>query len=164
MPTILIVDDQSCIRDLISEHLVDDGYQVESAGDAESAKALARSSRPDLVLLDLHLGGPDGWEVLRDVKREAPRLPVIVFTAYDNFQEDPRLSKADGYVIKSTNLEKLKDTIADVLKAKRETPGRVRATSYVPQVSAAAPFWGSLGRSNPTEKRINSNVWKEESA
>ncbi|MBW1678149.1 MAG: response regulator [Deltaproteobacteria bacterium] len=118
MANILIVDDQQCIRELLAEELMCEGYWVESVGDGESVGEHIRSSRPDLVLLDLYLDGPDGWEVLGDIKRQDPHLPVIIFTAYDSFVDDPRLSQADAYVIKSVCLDELKKKIADVLDRK----------------------------------------------
>ncbi len=89
-----------------------------STGDAESVIGHLRFSRPDLVLLDLYLDGPDGWEVLRDIKNQDPHLPVVIFTAYDSFMDDPRLSQADGYVIKSIDLGELKQKIAEFLNRK----------------------------------------------
>jgi DNA-binding NarL/FixJ family response regulator len=72
-----------------------------------------------VVLLDLYLDGFKGWDILDDIKRIAPKLPVLILTAYDTFQEDPRLSQADGYVIKSfVNLDKLKEKLAGVLERK----------------------------------------------
>ncbi|MBW2330540.1 MAG: response regulator [Deltaproteobacteria bacterium] len=118
MANILIVDDQQCIRELLSEELMCEGYRVESAGDGESVTEHLRFSRPDLVLLDLYLDGPDGWEMLRHIKRQDPYLPVIIFTAYDSYMDDPRLSQADGYVIKSVCLDELKQKIANVLDRK----------------------------------------------
>ncbi len=118
MPKILIVDDQKCIRELLSEELVCEGYRVESTGDAESVRDHLMSFWPDLVLLDLYLDGPDGWEVLSEIKRQDPYLPVLILTAYDSFMDDPRLSQADGYVIKSIDFDDLKQKIADVLNRK----------------------------------------------
>jgi len=129
MAKILIVDDQPCVRKLLSEELVCDGYQVAAVGDAESATGHLRFSRPDLVLLDLYLDGPDGWEVLRDIKSRDPHLPVVIFTAYDSFVDDPRLSQADGYVIKSIDLYELKQKIANVLNRKT---GRERKPQCIP--------------------------------
>jgi len=103
MPSILIVDDQPCVRALLSEELVHEGYRVEGLGDAESVRTHLRLTRPDLVLLDLYLDGPEGWELLRDIKRQDPELPVLIVTAYDSFVDDPRLSQADGYFVKSLN-------------------------------------------------------------
>ncbi len=127
MPNILIVDHQPCVQELLSEELICEGYRVASADDAESARRHLRSSRPDLVLLDLYLDGPDGWEVLRDIKRQHPHLPVIIFTAYDSYLDDPRLSQADGYVIKSFDLGELKQKVADVLKHKAAREEKVEA-------------------------------------
>ncbi|MBW1795778.1 MAG: response regulator [Deltaproteobacteria bacterium] len=140
MANILIVDDQQCIRELLSEELMCEGYRVESVGDAESVTGHLRFSRPDLVLLDLYLDGLDGWEVLRHIKRQDPYLPIIIFTAYDSFVDDPRLSQADGYVIKSIDLDELKQKIANVLSRKSAPQGKVEAKSHLPQFSAAHGF------------------------
>ena len=45
--------------------------------------------------------GAEGFGLLSDIKRRGPHLPIIIFTAYDTYVDDPRLSQADGYVIKS---------------------------------------------------------------
>jgi len=137
MTKILIVDDQACIRELLSEELISEGYRVATAGDAESVSGHLRFSQPDLVLLDLYLDGPDGIGVLRDIKRQHPDLPVIIFTAYDSYVDDPRLSQADGYVIKSIDLDELKGKIADVLRRKPSLQEEVEATSYYSQFTAA---------------------------
>lgn len=140
MPTILVVDDQHCVRELVAEELTDEGYRVETVGDAIGAKQHLRSSRPDLVLLDLFLGEPDGWDVLDDMKRQAPHLPVIVFTAYDSFQDDPRLSEVHGYVIKSADFRELKETISRTLAATTDRQGDMEARTYISQISVAQPF------------------------
>jgi len=116
MANILIVDDQPSFRELLSEELTHEGYRVSSIGDAESIHGHLRDSRPDLVLLDLCLDGFEGWEVLRVIKKKDPNLPVLIVTAYDSFVDDPRVSQADGYVVKSfVALDELKQKIVDVL-------------------------------------------------
>jgi two-component system response regulator (stage 0 sporulation protein F) len=115
MADILIIDDQACVREIFAEELISEGHQVVTAGDVESVRGHLRFSRPDLVLLDLYLEGPNGIDVLQDIKRERPKLPVIILTAYDSFREDPRLSQAAGYVIKSIFFDELKEKVADVL-------------------------------------------------
>ena len=112
----MIVDDQRYVRELLSEELTDEGYRVSCAGDAESIWTCLKDSPPDLVLLDLYLNGFEGWEILQDIKREVPNLPVIIVTAYDSFADDPRLAQAAGYVVKSFNsFGELKQKIADVI-------------------------------------------------
>ncbi len=125
MANVLIVDDQPCIRTLLSEELVCEGYKVTSAGSRESLMRHLRSSNFDLVLLDLYLDGSDGFELLKTIKQECPGLPVLVVTAYDSFAEDPRLSEAEGYFLKSTDLDPLKEKIADVLQRKEVRQAKV---------------------------------------
>ncbi len=118
MASILIIDDQPCVRELLAEEFICQGHRVAATGDAESLGEHLSSSQPDLVILDLYLDGTDGFQVLRDIKSQEPHLPVIIFTAYDSYVDDPRLSQADGYVIKSVDLDDLKQEVADVLKQK----------------------------------------------
>ena len=136
MARILIVDDQPCVRELLSEELISEGYRVATAGDVESVRGHLRFSQPDLVLLDLYLDGPDGIGVLHDIKGQNPNLPVIIFTAYDSYVDDPRLSQADGYVIKSIDLDELKGKIADILRRKPSLQEEVEAKIHFPQFNA----------------------------
>lgn len=115
MPKILIVDDQPHLQEFFSQELMEEGYCVVSIADAESAKEYLVDSKPDLVLLDLYLNGFDGWDVLRDIKSKEPHLPVLIVTAYDSYVADPRVSQADGYVVKSfVDFDQLKRKIADI--------------------------------------------------
>jgi len=137
MPSILIVDDQPCVRVLLSEELVADGYRVEALGDAESVRTRLRFMRPDLVLLDLYLDGADGWELLRDIKRQHPQLPVLIVTAYDSFVDDPRLSQADGYFVKSLNFMDLKQKIAQMLCEKPDLQKELDAKRHFGKLTVA---------------------------
>lgn len=134
MANILIVDDQECIRELLSEELTSERYRVATAGDAESAREHLRFSQPDLVLLDLYLDEAEGFGVFDEIKMQAPGLPVIILTAYDTYREDPRLSQADGYVIKSTLLDELKDKIAEVLRRQQAPEATVQAELSCPEL------------------------------
>jgi two-component system phosphate regulon response regulator PhoB len=118
MAKILIVDDQPCVQELLSEELLSEAYSVVTAGDGESVKGQLRFSRPDLVALDLYLDEADGFGVFQEIKRQAPDLPVIIFTACDGYRDDSRLSHADGYVIKSMALDELKGRIKELLRYK----------------------------------------------
>ena len=117
MANILIVDDQPHLQELFLQELTDEGYSVASVSDAESVRGYLTDSKPDLVLLDLYLNGFEGWDVLRDIKNKYPHLPVLIVTAYDSYVDDPRVSQADGYIIKSfVALDRLKQKIAEVLR------------------------------------------------
>jgi two-component system response regulator (stage 0 sporulation protein F) len=139
MENILIVDDQPCVRQLVSEELIDEGYGVETVGDAESLRRHLISSRPDLVLLDLYLDESDGFSLLHDIKRTHPDLPVLIFTAYDSFRDDPRLSQADGYLVKSIILDELKQSIAALLRKEADEETNSNGTTPSITVRMAAP-------------------------
>jgi DNA-binding response OmpR family regulator len=124
MSKILVVDDQAYMRHLIAEILIADGYEVQAVGDKRSMKEVLMSAQPDLVLLDLYLDGPEGFALLRDIKRQYPYLPVIIFTAYDTYSNDPRLDEADGYLVKSVEFwDELKQRVAGVLRIRRPVHG-----------------------------------------
>ncbi len=83
---ILIVDDERDIRDLVAGVLSDEGYDCRTAGDSLAALAAIDQRRPSLVLLDVWLHGSpmDGLEVLDEIKRREPELPVIIFSGHGN--------------------------------------------------------------------------------
>lgn len=82
-PRILVVDDESSIRDLLSKTLTMDGYyDVDSAADGSSALERFHLHPYDLLIVDLKMPGMDGLAVIREAKRLAPALPVIVVTGY----------------------------------------------------------------------------------
>jgi two-component system response regulator (stage 0 sporulation protein F) len=132
MENILIVDDQACIRKLVCEELFLEGYRAEGVGDPDSLRRRLTSWRPDLVLLDLYLDGPCGFNILSDIKKEHPHLPVVIFTAYDSYKDDPRLAEADGYVIKSVSLDELKEKVSALLKNKPAAERKIEADDSRP--------------------------------
>ncbi len=81
--TILVVDDEEDIRELVSLNLDREGYTVLTCETGEQALALARAKKPDLVLLDLMLPGIDGLEVCKRLKADPARqhVPVVMLTA-----------------------------------------------------------------------------------
>jgi two-component system nitrogen regulation response regulator NtrX len=83
---ILIVDDERDIRELVAGVLSDEGYGCRLAADSTSALAAVDERRPSLVLLDVWLHGSpmDGLEVLDEIKKREPELPVIIFSGHGN--------------------------------------------------------------------------------
>jgi DNA-binding response OmpR family regulator len=81
--SILIIEDEKEIRDLLAHYLRKDGFRPSVAPDGETGLALARAARPDLVVLDILLPGMDGLEVLREIRagRQTAGIPVIMLTA-----------------------------------------------------------------------------------
>jgi DNA-binding NtrC family response regulator len=113
---ILVVDDEANIRRLYSDELTEAGYRVQCAGTWDEARRALDAERFDLVTLDIRMGdGPDGIEALRLTKELHPGLPVVLVTAYGEYQADFGSWAAEGYVVKSSDLTELKRRIAGVL-------------------------------------------------
>ncbi len=116
----MIIDDKTGIRELFALELASAGYGTVGIGEVESVKDKIKTSKPDVVLLDLYLQGSHRWDVLIDIKKNHPRLPVIVMTGFDNYRNDPRLLFADGYLIKSFYFEDLIQKIKSALRSKQD--------------------------------------------
>ncbi|WP_380786625.1 sigma-54-dependent transcriptional regulator [Sphingomonas sp. R86521] len=83
---ILVVDDERDIRELVAGVLEDEGYQTRNAGDSDAALEAIADRRPSLVLLDVWLHGSrlDGLELLDEIKRRDPSIPVLVISGHGN--------------------------------------------------------------------------------
>ena len=101
MKSILVVEDEQKIVQLVRDYLENAGFQVNSAGDGRQALEKTRQLKPDLLVLDLGLPGMDGLDVIRSVRRESP-VPIIVLTARS--EESDKLVGlelgADDYITK----------------------------------------------------------------
>ena len=97
MAKILLVEDNELNRDMLSRRLARHGYVVVMAVDGRQALAMARTERPDLVLMDMSLPGLDGWEATRRLRADpaSRHLPVIALTAHA-MAEDREKSLAAG--------------------------------------------------------------------
>ena len=101
MTTILVAEDEIKIARLVKEYLTEAGFDVLSAANGPSAVGLARSERPDLIILDIGLPGMDGYDVTRAI-RSLSSTPIIMLTARSD--ETDRIVGlelgADDYVVK----------------------------------------------------------------
>jgi DNA-binding response OmpR family regulator len=115
--TILVVDDQASVRQLLQEYLNEQGYRVVSAGDGQSALYTARHEQPDLILLDVMMPKMDGYQFLR-LYRQERQTPVIILTAREE-ETDAVLGLdlgADDYVIKPFRMRELLARIRALLR------------------------------------------------
>ena len=115
MAHLLVVDDNADIRNLFAEQLRDEGHQVTTASNGEEAMALLRNKGFDLVVLDVKLDHESGLDLLRKINRENNRVPVILCSAFRCYKDDFSSWLADSYVVKSTNLDELKQEIRRIL-------------------------------------------------
>jgi two-component system, cell cycle response regulator DivK len=84
MRKILLVEDNEMNRDMLSRRLVRNGFEVIMAVDGEQGVVMARSERPDLILMDMSLPVLDGWEATRRVRASeaTAAIPIIALTAH----------------------------------------------------------------------------------
>ena len=113
-PHILIVEDDPDVRALLNEVLLEDGYDVSTAADGAEAIAQLRRRRPDAILLDLMMGGIDGWDFLTLYRQlPGPHPPVIVVTAAARGGiERAHDEGADAVVTKPFSVDRLLDLVA----------------------------------------------------
>jgi DNA-binding response OmpR family regulator len=126
---IVVVEDDSAIRRGVVDVLRASGYEVTEA--ADGAKGLEEAVRVgvDLLLLDLLLPRRDGLDVLADVRKIRPTLPVIILTARGTEEDRVRGLKmgADDYVVKPFSARELLARVEAVLRRSVDRPGEVRS-------------------------------------
>lgn len=130
--TILVVDDEPSILDVLTYNLEKAHYGVKTARDGEEALVRARESKPDLIVLDLMLPGLDGFEVCRELRKEGD-VPIIMLTARE--EEIDRVLGlelgADDYVVKPFSVRELMARIKSVLRRSvQESPQEPKTLSH----------------------------------
>ncbi|MEM7644012.1 MAG: response regulator [Pseudomonadota bacterium] len=117
LKTVLVVDDDQKVRRLIRNTLEADGFAVAEAGDAAAARAHLARDRPDLVTLDLDLGGEDGLDLARDMRRDDD-IPIVMVTGKgDVIDRVVGLELgADDYVAKPFHVRELLARVKSVLR------------------------------------------------
>jgi two-component system phosphate regulon response regulator PhoB len=148
--TVLVVEDERDIADLVRYHVEKAGMRVVHAADGGTALRLARAELPDVVVLDLMLPGLDGLEVCRQLRRDAAtrRLPIIMLTARG--EEVDRVVGlelgADDYVVKPFSPRELIARIRAVLRRSDgpvpEPTGRATGELHVDEARHAVTVGG----------------------
>jgi two-component system response regulator QseB len=115
---VLVVEDDRMIAKGLHTALKQDGYAVDGVSDGRSAAAALRSSRFDVVLLDLGLPERDGLEVLRELRSRGDATPVIILTARDDVQSRIQGldAGADDYIVKPFDLDEVAARMRSVLR------------------------------------------------
>ena len=118
---VLVVDDDDDFRALIRTQLQNAGYQVLDARDAASALHIARTSRPDIITVDLLMPGLDGWDFIDRLRSEdsLSRIPVVVVSGLPEATESQRRPEGVAVVTKGEGLEHLLREISQSLGNRR---------------------------------------------
>ena len=94
---LLIVDDEEGIRETLSGIFEDEGYIVTAVASGEEALGVLREQSPDLVLLDVWLSGMDGIQILQEIKKTSPNLPVVMISGHGNIELAVKATRMGAY-------------------------------------------------------------------
>jgi len=123
MTRILITDDHAILRQGLKQILADEiaGAKFGEAGDSAQALALLHNAAWDVLILDINMPGRSGFDVLADVRRYFPRLPILVLSSTPEDQLGLRAirSGAAGFLNKQTAPEQLVDAVRTVLAGRQ---------------------------------------------
>src|SRR5689334_14495838 len=95
--TILVVDDDESVRDVVQMQLEELGYQVLTAASAREGLSLVDEHSPSLVITDLKMPGESGMDVLRNLRAEHPDIVVVMVTAFGTIQTAVEAMKSGAY-------------------------------------------------------------------
>lgn len=120
-PTILIVDDEPSIVQSLSGLLIDEGFEVTTAGNGYEALQQIESNAPDLVLLDIWMPGIDGLETLQEIKKGHPHTQVIMVTGHGTIETAVQATKfgAFDFIEKPLSIDKVIVAINNALNFRR---------------------------------------------
>jgi DNA-binding NarL/FixJ family response regulator len=117
--TVLVVDDHPLMRQGLAL-LINQQQDMQVCGEAEEAQAAMQAIarlRPDIMILDISLSGPDGIELLKNIRATDPDLPVLVLSMHDEaiYAERALRARANGYIMKQEATEKVLVAVRRIL-------------------------------------------------
>jgi two-component system nitrogen regulation response regulator GlnG len=120
MNTLLVVEDDSKLAESIIHYFSSKAFHVHHVPGDQKTNQVVTNLKPDLVLLDLKLPKINGLDILKELKKENPKLPVVIMTGYSSTETVIESMKegAEDYIAKPFQLEKLEEVINQVLKRK----------------------------------------------
>jgi DNA-binding response OmpR family regulator len=125
-PRILVVDDEPHLRNGLRRILSEEGYEVMSAPDGETALVLATEKKPDIVLLDIMMPGMNGREVCRRLREVAADAQIIYLTAKVEpngpLQSKHLCSEADAFIAKPATSKRILSKIESMLPGAQKQP------------------------------------------
>jgi nitrogen regulation protein NR(I) len=151
MPTLLLIDDEADVQYSFRRIFESPEIEVATASSGEEGLKLIPKLKPDLVLMDIRMGGISGLETLRRIRQMDTKLLVILMTAYGTTQTTIEAMKlgAYDYLLKPFDVPKLKEIVANALKAARDMR---QVVSYQPLLESEDYELGIVGRSEPMQQ------------
>jgi nitrogen regulation protein NR(I) len=147
MNRLLLIDDEADVQYSFRRIFDAPDVQLHTAASGEEGLRLLHKLRPDLVIMDIRMGGMNGLETLRRLRQLDARLPVIMMTAYGTTRTAIEAMKlgAFDYLLKPFDVDRLKQVVASALKAAQDMR---RVVSYQPLLDSEDYDLGIIGRSD----------------
>jgi nitrogen regulation protein NR(I) len=151
MSKLLLIDDEEDVRYSFQRIFSSPDIELATASSGEEGLKVIPRFKPDLVLMDVRMTGLSGLETLRRIRQSAPKLPVILMTAYGTTQTAIEAMKlgAYDYLLKPFDAPKLKEIVANALKAARDMK---QVVSYQPLLESEDYELGIVGRSEAMQR------------
>jgi two-component system nitrogen regulation response regulator GlnG len=151
MSKLLLIDDEEDVRYSFQRIFDSPEIELTTASSGEEGLKIIPKFKPDLVLMDVRMGGMNGLETLRRIRAGDPKLLVILMTAYGTTQTAIEAMKlgAYDYLLKPFDAVKIKDLVANALKAARDMK---QVVSYQPLLESEDYELGIVGRSEPMQQ------------
>jgi len=151
MSRLLLIDDEEDVRYSLQRIFDAPDLELATAASGEEGLKLIPRFKPDLVLMDVRMGGMTGLETLRKIRANDPKLLVILMTAYGTTQTAIEAMKlgAYDYLLKPFDIPKLKELVAAAFKAARDMR---QVVSYEPLLQSEDYELGIIGRSGPMQQ------------
>jgi len=148
---ILVVDDERSVRDLLHSFLKATGYQAILASNGEEAIELAKSERPNAILLDVKMPGIDGVETCRRLRTEKQTrfIPVIMVTAFGTTKTEATDAGADDLINKPFNLTDLAVRVKSILGIGHLSDPVQRLMTYMDELERAVTYIQELEKNRP---------------
>jgi len=151
MSKLLLIDDEEDVRYSFQRIFDSPEIELATASSGEEGLKVISKFKPDLVLMDVRMGGMNGLETLRRIRAANPKQLVILMTAYGTTQTAIEAMKlgAYDYLLKPFDVPKLKEIVANALKAARDMR---QVVSYQPLLESEDYELGIVGRSEPMQQ------------
>src|SRR4026208_1620513 len=148
MDKLLLIDDEADVQYSFRRIFDSPDIQLTTAASGEEGLKLISQVKPDLVIMDVRMGGISGLETLRRLRQSDAKLPVIIMTAYGTTQTAIEAMKlgAYDYVLKPFDVPKLKSLVGSALEASRAMK---KVVSYQPLLESEDYDIGIVGRTEP---------------
>ena len=121
--SILVVDDELLIRDLLYDFFSGQGWEISVAENGEKALDILQEKQVDVVLTDIKMPQMDGLTLSSRVRDGYPNLPVVIMTGYPSVDTavEALRSKVEDYIIKPFNINQLYRVVEGIVKARRDS-------------------------------------------